>query len=324
MRSYIQLVETGGPEVLQLAGGEIPGAGAGQLLIEVKAAGLNYIDTYHRTGIYPVDLPFVPGLDGAGTVIEVGEGVSDFAVGDHVVWPNQPGSYTSHHLVNAARVVKVPDGVGSGEATAAMVAGLTAHYLVHDTYPLGGSDTCLVHAGAGGVGLLLTQMAKRCGALVVTTVSTEAKAELSRQAGADHVIRYTETDFADASRELLGADRPFDVIFDSVGRTTFLAGLGLIRRRGTMALFGQSSGVVDDLNPGILAQNGSLFLTRPTLFDHIVSTEELAERAGSVLSMIASGELAVRIGAEFPLSDASGAHTALESRATTGKVVLVP
>jgi len=324
MRQFISFSETGGPEVLIPGTGEVPVVESGKLLVEVRSAGLNYIDTYHRTGIYPVPLPFVPGLDGAGVVIEVGEGVDGFEVGDHVVWPNEPGTYTSHHLVNANRVVKVPEGVSSGAATAAMIAGMTAHYLVTDTFPLGPEDVCLVHAGAGGVGLLLTQMAKMVGATVVTTVSTSDKEALSKVAGADHVIRYTESDFVEESRRLLGKDRPFDVIYDSVGRTTFLPGLGLIRKRGLMALFGQSSGVVDDVNPGVLAQHGSLFLTRPTLFDYIVSDDDFRERAGDVLGWIQTGDLHVTLGAEFDLANAADAHRALEARETTGKVILVP
>ncbi len=324
VRSYISFTSTGGPEVLELSTGPIPAVEPGKLLVEVRSAGLNYIDTYHRVGLYPVDLPFTPGLDGSGVVVAIGDGVGGFAVGDHVVWPSEPGSYTSHHLINANRAVAVPEGVTFAAATAAMVAGLTAHYLANDTFALGASHTCLIHAGAGGVGLLLTQMAKMAGAAVVTTVSTEEKEDLSRDAGADHVIRYTESDFAAASRELLGADRPFDVIYDSVGRTTFLEGLELIRMRGTMILFGQSSGPIESFNPGLLAQNGSLFLTRPTLFHYIAADEDLHHRAGEVLGWIQSGDLVVRIGAEFTLADAAAAHSALEGRETTGKVVLVP
>jgi NADPH2:quinone reductase len=324
MRHFISFAEVGGPEVLTAATGEIPTVETGRLLVEVRAAGLNYIDTYHRTGIYPVELPFIPGLDGAGVVLEVGPGVDGFQPGDHVVWPNEPGTYTSHHLVNANRAIKVPEGVSSAAATAAMIAGMTAHYLVTDTFALGPADTCLVHAGAGGVGLLLTQMAKMAGATVVTTVSTTEKEAMSRDAGADHVIRYTESDFVEESRRLLERDRPYDVIYDSVGKSTFLPGLGLIRKRGMMVLFGQSSGVVDDINPGVLAQNGSLFLTRPTLFDYIVEDEAFRTRAGQVLDWIQTGELQVTVGGEFDLANAADAHRALEARQTTGKVILVP
>lgn len=324
MRTFISFSTTGGPEVLELSTGPIPETGSGTLLVEVRAAGLNYIDTYHRAGLYPVDLPFTPGLDGSGVIMAIGDGVDGFEIGDRVVWPSEQGSYTSHHVINANRAITVPDGVSFAAATAAMVAGLTAHYLAKDTFILEPGHTCLIHAGAGGVGLLLTQIARMAGASVVTTVSTEEKEALSREAGADHVIRYTETDFAHAARELIGTDRPFDVIYDSVGATTFLTGLELMKVRGTMVLFGQSSGPVEPFNPGLLAQNGSLFLTRPTLFHHIASDRDLRRRADEVLGWIRDGKLDVRVGAEFPLADAARAHTALEGRQTTGKVVLVP
>lgn len=324
MRRYISFSETGGPEVLKLATGEISSPPSGKVLVEVKAAGINFIDIYQRIGVYPIEFPFFPGLDGAGIILEIGDGVEGFSVGDHIVWPSEPGSYSSHHTISADRAILVPDGVSSAEAAAAMVAGLTAHYLATDTFALAPGDTCLVHAGAGGVGLLLTQIAKMIGATVVTTVSTEEKEQLSLEAGADHVIRYTDVDFAAASRELLGSDRPYDVIYDSVGKTTFLDGLGLIRPRGLMALFGQSSGVVDDINPGILAGSGSLYLTRPTIIHYIATQDDFQNRAGEVLGWIQSGDLSVRIGSEFDLADAAAAHVALESRQTTGKVVLVP
>lgn len=319
----IRVTENGGPEVLRLADVGSPEPGPGDLLVRVAAAGLNYIDTYHRTGLYPTDLPFTPGLEGAGEVVEIGADVTGIAPGDRVAWSNALGSYAELVVVPEDGAVSVPAGVALDQAAAVMLQGMTAHYLTHDTYPLGPGDRCLVHAGAGGVGLLLVQMAKRLGAEVFATVSTAEKADLATGAGADHVIRYTEGDFGDAVEQIAGP-RPLDVVYDGVGRATFDRGLGLLRPRGMMALFGQSSGVVPPLDLGRLAANGSLYVTRPTLFSHIASRTDLEARAGAVLASVGSDDLDVRIGHRYPLTEASKAHRALEERQTTGKVLLIP
>ncbi len=319
----ILITEAGGPEALRLAEVAAPEPGPSDLIVRVAAAGVNYIDTYHRTGLYPMALPFTPGLEGAGEVVAVGGEVEGVAPGQRVAWSNAIGSYAELALVPAERAVTVPDGVDAEAAAAVMLQGMTAHYLTHDTYQLRAGSRCLVHAGAGGVGLLLIQMAKAIGAEVFTTVSTEEKAHLAADAGADHVIRYTERDFGDAVEEIAGP-RPLDVVYDGVGRATFDRGLELLRPRGVMALFGQSSGVVAPLDLGRLAANGSLYVTRPTLFSHIAGRADLEGMAGAVLGAVAAGELEVRIGHRYPLGEAAAAHSALEGRATTGKVLLIP
>lgn len=264
-----------------------------------------------------------PGSEAAGTVEAVGPGVGDVKTGDRVVSTNVLGAYAERALVNADRAVEVPSGVSTRQAAAVMLQGLTAHYLTTSTYPLCPGDSCLVHAAAGGLGLLLCQMAARCGARVVGTTSTEKKAALAREAGAEEVILYTDTDFvAETKRLTNGAG--VQVIYDSVGRTTFLAGLGCLAPRGMMVLLGQSSGAVEPFDPQLLAQRGSLFLTRPTLGHYIAAREELLQRATQVLGWVADGSVTVRIGAEFPLARAGDAHRALESRGTTGKVLLIP
>lgn len=318
----IRITETGEPSVMRWTEVETPQPGEGELLVKVAAAGVNFIDTYHRTGLYPLELPFTPGLEGAGEVVAAGAG-TPFAVGDLVAWSNALGTYAEYVIVPSAQAVAVPGGVDTETAAAAMLQGMTAHYLANDTYPLEAGQRCLIHAGAGGVGLILIQMAKRIGAEVFTTVSTDAKHELAAGAGADHVIRYDRSDFGDEV-ERLGGHRCLDVIYDGVGQATFDRGLELLARRGTMVLFGQSSGVAPPLDLGRLARNGSLYVTRPTLFDYIATRADLEDRAGAVLDAIAAGELSIRIGHRWQLADAAEAHRALEGRATSGKVLLVP
>jgi NADPH2:quinone reductase len=318
----IRVDAPGGPEVLRLAEVPPPMPVAGQVVVRVEAAGLNFIDVYQRTGLYPVPLPATPGLEGAGVIEALGSGVSGLAAGDRVAWSSTLGSYAEQVVVPADRLVKVPPAVESRTAAAAMLQGMTAHYLVETVYPLGPQNACLIHAGAGGVGLLLVQMAKRKGARVFATVSTEAKAALAREAGADSVILYTQQDFAAEVRKLTDG-RGVDVVYDSVGLATFEKGLDCLALRGMMALFGQSSGVVPPVSPSALAK-ASLFLTRPTLFHYIADRASLDWRAGDVLGQVASGQLAVRIGQTYPLADAAEAHRALEGRQTTGKVLLIP
>jgi NADPH:quinone reductase len=318
----IRVDATGGPEVLRLADIPAPVPAPGQILIRVEAAGLNFIDVYQRSGLYTVPLPATPGLEGAGVIESLGSEVIGFAVGDRVAWSNALGSYAQQVVVPADRLVKVPPGVPSRTAAAVMLQGMTAHYLVETVFPLGPRNACLVHAAAGGVGLLLVQMAKRKGARVFATVSTEEKAALARGAGADVVILYTQQDFVAEVKELT-AGRGVDVIYDSVGQSTFERGLDCLAPRGMMALFGQSSGVVPPFSPSLLAK-GSFFLTRPTLFHYIADRPSLEWRAGEVLAQVASGQLSVRIGRAFPLSEAAEAHRALEGRQTTGKVLLIP
>ena len=313
----------GGPEVLVYEDVAAPEPGPGEAVVQIEASGLNYIDTYHRDGLYPVELPCTPGMEAAGIVARVGAGVSDIKEGDRVAYAGSMGAYAEQATVPAASLVPLPDGVSSEVGAAAMLQGITAHYLVHGSYALGNGDTALVHAGAGGVGLLLIQMAKRLGARVLTTVSTAEKAELARGAGADEVILYTERDFAEETMALTDG-RGVDVVYDSVGKTTFDKSLDVLRPLGYLVLFGQSSGPVDPIDPGILNVKGSLFLTRPTMAHYIQTREALLQRAGDVLNWLGSGELDLRIGARFALSEAADAHRALQGRKTTGKVVLLP
>ena len=300
-----------------------PTAGDGRVVVDVDAAGVNFIDTYQRSGLYPIELPYVLGLEGAGTIVEVGRGVDGYEVGDRVAWATGPGSYAERVSVPAGALLRVPDGVAGDVAAAVPLQGMTAHYLAVDTYPLGPGDRCLIHAGAGGVGLLLIQIAKLRGAEVFTTVGTPEKAELAAAAGADHTILYRDVDFASAVVDIAG-ERPLDVVYDGVGKSVFTASLGLLRRRGTMATFGNASGPVDPVSPLELSSNGSLFLTRPTLFDHATSPEEIGRRASDLFGWIEAGDLDVRIGARFPMPEAADAHRALEGRLTTGKVLLIP
>lgn len=313
----------GGPEQLSYEDVPEPEPGPGELLVDVTAAGLNFIDTYQRSGLYPMDLPFVPGLEGAGQVSDVGTGVDDFSVGDTVAWQGVIGSYAQKHVVPGASAISVPEGVDEKTAAAALLQGLTAHYLATDTFPLTKGDRCLIHAGAGGVGLLLTQIAAMRGAHVITTVGNAEKAALSKAAGADDVIIYTATDFREAVEELVG-EKAIDVVYDGVGKATFDQSIDLIRPRGMMVTFGNSSGPAPDVSPLALAQKGSLFLTRPTMAHYLQSRDELLARANDLFTWISEGSLDVRIGAEYSLADTADAHRALESRVTTGKVLLVP
>ena len=320
----IQITENGGPEVLIPTELPEPSPGAGQLVVEVAAAGVNYIDTYQRQGIYRMDLPFVPGMEGVGRVRTVGDGVTEFAVGDRVAWCEPLGSYAELTAIPADQAVPVPDGVPDETAVGALLQGMTAHFLVHDTHPIQPGEDVLVHAAAGGVGLLLTQLAAQLGARVIATVSTAEKEQLARGAGAAEVIRYTEIDdLAAAVRELTGG-AGVAAAFDSVGRTTFDASLASLRRRGILVLFGASSGPVPPVDPQRLNAAGSVFLTRPKLYDHITSREELTARAGAVYSAVAGGKLDVRIGQRYPLAEARAAHEDLQSRRTTGKLLLLP
>jgi NADPH2:quinone reductase len=319
----IRVNAPGGREVLSLEDIPIPTPAQGQLLVHVEAVGVNFIEVYHRTGQYKAALPLTLGTEAAGTVEALGPGVSGIKVGDRVASTNFMGAYAEHALLNADRAVVLPSGVTTRQAAAVILQGMTAHYLTTSTYPLSKDDACLVHAAAGGVGLLLCQMASRRGARVIGTVSTEEKAALARAAGASDVILYTKTDFASEVKRLMNG-AGLQVIYDSVGRTTFLPGLGCLAPRGMMVLFGQSSGAVEPLDPQILNQRGSLFLTRPTIVHYTATREELLRRASDVLGWVADGTLKVRIGAEFPLARAAEAHEALEGRQTTGKVLLIP
>jgi NADPH2:quinone reductase len=313
----------GGAEVLQVEEAEVPHAGPGQALLRIEAVGVNFIEIYHRTGLYKLPVPFTPGTEAAGTVEAVGPGVTTVRPGDRVASINVLGAYAEYALAPAERLVPLPDRVSTRQAAAVMLQGMTAQYLTTSTFPLERGRTCLVHAAAGGVGLLLCQMAKRAGARVIATVSTEAKAALAREAGADDVILYTQADFETEAKRLT-AGAGVHVIFDSVGRTTFAKGLNCLVPRGMMVLFGRSSGPIEPFDPQVLAQKGSLFLTRPTIVHHTATRAELLERAGQVLGLVASGALAVRIGHELPLTQAAEAHRDLEGRRTTGKVLLIP
>lgn len=311
----------GGPEVLHPTDVDAPAAGPGEVVVDVAAAGVNYVDTYQREGRYPIPTPFVLGLEGAGTVSEVGEGVTGIAVGDHVAWKAALGSYAERVAVPATEVVPVPDGVDAEVAAAVMLQGLTAHYLATSTYAVQPGDWVVVHAAAGGVGLLLTQIVKRRGGHVLGTASTPEKAELAAAAGADETASYDE--FVDRARALTdGAG--VACVYDGVGASTFDAGLDALRVRGTMALFGAASGPVPPLDPQVLNAKGSLFLTRPTLVHYTRDREELLERTADVMGWLAAGELDVRVGARYPLEDARRAHEDLQGRRTTGKLLLVP
>ncbi len=319
----IQVKKAGGPEVLEVVDMPAPRPRGHEIVVRVAAAGVNFVDTYQREGRYRVSLPFVAGQEGAGTVAEVGGEVRDWKTGDRVAWTGVMGSYAGFVCLPADRGVPIPAGVSDRQAAAAMLQGMTAHYLTHDTYPLKRGETALVHAAAGGVGLLLVQMAHRIGARVIGTVSTKEKAELARQAGAEEVILYTKTDFEPEVKRLTD-NRGVEVVYDSVGRATFDGGLNILRPRGMMVLYGGSSGAVPPMDLIVLSQKGSLFLTRPTLGDYIASRGELLARSSSVLGMVSSGELKLRIVHTYPLTDAARAHRDLEGRKTTGKLLLIP
>lgn len=311
----------GGADVLEVEEKPTPQPAAGQVVVDVAAAGVNFIDIYHRKGLYPVEPPFVPGLEGAGTVSAIGDGVTDVAVGDRVAWSQVAGSYASQVVAPASALVPVPPQVTSDTAAAVMLQGLTALFLSSQTYRISPGDTVVVHAGAGGVGLLLTQMAKQRGARVITTVSTDAKAELSRSAGADEVVGYA--DFADRVIDLTGG-RKVDVVYDGVGAATFEQSLRVLRPRGLLALFGQSSGPVAPVDPQVLAAHGSLYLTRPTGGDYLGSPQRLRESAAELFDLVVRSGLSVRIGGEYGLERAHAAHVDLEARRTTGKLLLIP
>jgi NADPH2:quinone reductase len=311
----------GGPDVLKEEELPRPVPGEGQALVRVEYAGVNFIDTYRRSGAYKVELPSIPGGEGAGMVESLGPGTGDLATGDRVAWAASTGSYAEYAIVEAERLVPIPDDVSTRLAAAVMLQGMTAHYLATSTFRLQPGHRCLIHAAAGGVGLLLVQIAKRCGAFVIGTAGSDDKAELARKAGADDVIIYTREDFVSEVKEITKGEG-VHVVYDSVGKSTFLGGFDVLAKRGMMVLFGQSSGAVDPVDPQLLNSKGSVFLTRPTLAHYTLTRDELLARAGDIFDWIASGELDVRIGAEFPLSEAANAHRALEGRLTTGKVLL--
>ncbi|MGE0593221.1 MAG: quinone oxidoreductase [Vicinamibacterales bacterium] len=319
----MRIHEYGGPDVLRDDDVPEPAPGAGQALVAVEASGLNFIDVYQRTGAYPVPLPATLGLEGAGTVVGVGAGVTTVAPGDRVAWTGVPGAYAESAVVPANRLVPLPDGVTARQGAAIMLQGMTAHYLATDTYALQPGDTCLVHAGAGGVGLLLTQIARLCGARVITTVSTPAKAALSQEAGASDVVLYTQDDVEAAVKALTG-NRGVQVVYDSVGRATFDKSLNCLAPRGMMVLFGQASGPVPPFDLQVLAARGSLFITRPTLNTYIASDADLRRRADDLFRWVGEGTLRLRTEHEYPLAQVAEAHRALEARQTTGKVLLIP
>ncbi len=319
----IQVKQPGGPEALELVDIPVPQPKPNEAVVKVAAAGVNFIDTYQREGRYKVPLPFVAGQEGAGTVTSVGTEVKSVKPGDRVAWSGVQGSYAEYIAVPANRLVLIPAGVTDREAAAVMLQGMTAHYLAYSTFPLKRGDTALVHAAAGGVGLLLVQMAHNLGARVIGTVSTEEKAKLAREAGADDIIFYTQVDFETETKRLTGG-KGVDVVYDSVGKTTFEKGLNVLRPRGMMVLFGGSSGPVPPFDPLILAAKGSLFLTRPTLVQYTASREELESRSHALFDMIATKKLKLRVEHVYPLTGAQQAHRDLEGRKTTGKLLLVP
>ncbi|HEY6842961.1 MAG TPA: quinone oxidoreductase [Thermoanaerobaculia bacterium] len=318
----IQVQQTGGPEALQYVEIEKPKAQRDELLVRLESIGVNFIDVYHRTGLYKLPLPLTPGSEGAGVVEEAGEGVGEFKRGDRVAWAMSVGAYAEYAVVAASKLVPIPDGVDFKTAAAAMLQGMTAHYLALSTYPLKGGDSCLVHAAAGGVGGLLVQVAKMRGARVFGTVSTEEKAKIARDDGADRVVKYTEQDFESEVLRLTD-NKGVNVVYDSVGKTTFDKSLNCVARRGLLALFGQSSGPVAPFDPSRLAKNGT-YLTRPSLAHYTAERDELLWRARDVLNWIRDGKLRLRIDREIPLRDAAEAHRLLESRKTIGKLILKP
>jgi NADPH2:quinone reductase len=322
MPHAIRVHEPGGPDVLRWEQVDIGEPGPGQVRVAQRAIGLNYIDVYHRTGLYRQPLPFTPGVEGAGVVEAVGEGVGELKPGDRVAYAGPIGGYSEVRLIDADRLVKLPDGIAFEQAAAMMLQGMTARMLLRSVFEVKSGDTILVHAAAGGVGLILCQWAAALGAIVIGAVSTDEKAELARAHGCTHPIVYTRQDFAaEAERITGGAKLP--VVYDSVGRDTFLRSLDCLRPRGLMVLFGQASGPVEPLDPNLLAQKGSLFLTRPTLFHYIAARDELRQSAAELFDMVISGRLKIEIGQRLPLSEAAEAHRLLESRATSGSTVLL-
>jgi NADPH:quinone reductase len=318
----IRIRAHGGHDVLRFEDIPEPRVGDDNALIRVTAAGVNFIDTYHRTGLYPVPLPFVPGQEGAGVVVETGENVTALKRGDRVAWATGPGAYAELVSLPEANLVKIPDHIADEVAAAAMLQGMTAHYLATSTYPLKPGVTCLIHAAAGGTGLLLTQIAKLRGATVIGTTSTEEKAQRARKAGADHMILYSSQDVATEVKNITGMG--VDVVYDSVGKSTWSASIDSLKPRGMMVSFGNASGAVGPIDPLTLSRKGSLFLTRPTLVNYIASRAELELRANDIFNWIQSGRLDVHIDRTIPLHNAHEAHRALESRETSGKVLLIP
>ncbi len=319
----IRVHTPGGPEVMKLEDVAEPKPKAGEAVVKVDAAGLNYIDVYYRTGSYKSELPFTPGLEAGGTVTALGPNVSEVKVGDKVAYTGIPGAYAEYAVVPAARLVVLPSGVTTRQGAATMLQGMTAHYLACSTYPLKRGDTCLVHAAAGGVGLLLTQIAKMRGARVIGTVSTEDKAKLAREAGADEIVNYATQDFEAEVKRITGGAL-CQVVYDAVGKTTFDKSLNCLAPRGMMVLYGAASGPVGSFDLGLLGAKGSLFITRPSLFAYTASRDELMQRATETLGWVRDGKLKLRMEFEFPLKDAAEAHRALEGRKTTGKVLLIP
>jgi NADPH2:quinone reductase len=321
MPHAIRVHETGGPEVLKWEEVEVGEPGPGQVRLRQEAAGLNFIDVYHRTGLYKQELPFTPGVEGAGVVDAVGEGVTDLKVGDRVAYGGPIGGYAELRLIPADRLVKLPDLIPSEQAAAVMLQGMTAEMLLRRVYAVKTGETILVHAAAGGVGLILCQWAKALGATVIGTVGSDEKAELARAHGCDYPINYTRQDFV-AEVERITDGKKLPVVYDGVGRDTFMKSLDCLRRRGMMVSFGNASGPVDPFPATLLAQKGSLFLTRPTLFDYVATREELQQAAAELFGVIESGKVKVEVKQRFPLKDAADAHRALEARKTTGSTVL--
>lgn len=321
MTHAIQIHQPGGPEVLKWEEIEIRDPGPGQVRISQAAAGLNFIDVYHRTGLYKQPLPFTPGMEGAGTIESVGPGVEHVKPGDRVAYAGLIGGYAEERLAPADRLVKLPDDISFEQAAAMMLQGMTARMLLRAVFPIHKDDTILIHAAAGGVGLVMCQWANALGATVIGTVSTEEKAELARAHGCDHPIVYTHQDFVAEVKKLTGEEM-LPVVYDSVGRTTFVHSLDCLKKRGLMVLFGNSSGPVQPFAPGLLAQKGSLFLTRPTLFDYIANRRELEQSAADLFEVVGSGKVKIEVKQRFPLKDAAEAHRALEARQTTGSTIL--
>jgi len=321
MPNAIRVHKTGGPEMLSWEEVEVTAPGPGQALVRQSAAGLNFIDVYHRTGLYPQPLPFIPGVEGAGTVESVGEGVTDVKAGDRVAYAGPLGGYAELRLIEADKLVKLPDDISFEQAAAMMLQGMTARMLLRAVFPVEKGDTILIHAAAGGVGLILCQWANALGATVIGTVSSEEKADLATAHGCHHPIVYTKQDFA-AEVERITEGSKLPVVYDSVGKVTFMKSLDCLKPRGLMVSFGNASGPVEPFSPGILAQKGSLFLTRPTLFHYIASRRELDQSASELFEMVRSGKVKVEVKQSFPLEQAAEAHRALEARETTGSTVL--
>jgi NADPH2:quinone reductase len=319
----IQVKQVGGPEAMEVVELPVPQPKANEAVVKLAASGVNFIDVYHREGRYKVALPFIPGQEGAGVVTEVGAEVKSVKAGDRVAWSGPLGSYAEYAALPVDRLVPIPHSVSDQQAAAAMLQGMTAHYLSHDTFPLKKGETALVHAAAGGVGLLLVQMAHNIGARVIATVSNEAKANLASEAGADEIILYTHADFEVETKRLTGG-KGVDVVYDSVGKTTFDKGLNILRPRGMMVLFGGSSGAVPPFDLITLSHKGSLYVTRPTLANYIATRQDLLARSSAVFNMVAAGKLKLRIEHTYPLAEAQRAHRELEGRKTTGKLLLIP